>query len=92
VHLSPDPTPFARGQKRLDCPKTEHFHAFANDVFERENFSFRIDSETPNQALEAVVEWLPAEWEGGIEIDSDKTNSTRKEPLIDFWRTPLRNK
>lgn len=90
MQLIPDPKPVNRGQKRADCPKTSHFHAFAGDVFENENFSFVVEGETPNQVLEAVVAWLPGDWEGSIEIDSDKTNSTRKEPLIDFWRTPLR--
>jgi len=90
VHITPDSAIFKRGQKRLDCPKIAHFHAFAGDVFEVENFSFLVVTETPNQALETVVAWLPQTWEGSIEIDSDKTNSTRKEPLIDFWRTPLR--
>jgi hypothetical protein len=91
MQLFPDPVPLKRGDKTSRCPKNSHFHAWASDVFERENFSFWIESETPNQALEAVVSWLPAEWEGSIEVDSDKTNSTRKEPLLDFWRTPLRN-
>ena len=90
MRLVPDSAIFTRGQKRLDCPKLAHFHAFASDVFETENFSFLVKAETPNHVLEAVIAWLPATWEGSIEIDSDKTNSTRKEPLLDFWRTPLR--
>jgi len=82
-----------RGETRAltaPCPKGAHFHAFASDVFEVADYSFLVECQTPNEALDAVVAWLPSDWEGSIEIDSDKTNSTRKEPLLDFWRTPLR--
>lgn len=90
MEITPEPIPARRGQKGQECPKTSHFHAYGSDVFERENFYLVIECATANEALAAVMAGLADSWEGSIEIDSDKTNSVRKEPLLDFWRTPLR--
>ena len=74
MQISPDPTPARPGQKGQGCPKTPHFHAYGSDIFDRENFSLTIECATPNEALEGVITWLSEDWEGSIEIDSDKTS------------------
>lgn len=71
------------------CPKAKHFHVICNDVFEKENFNKIFEVSDPNMALEQAILALPGSWEGSIEVRDDSTLSTRKFPLVDFWRTPL---
>jgi len=89
LRLLSQPNPAKRGEKSTECTKGKHFHVFASDVFEKQNFSMVFECATANEALERSMKWLPNDWEGSLEIDDDKSNSLSKAPLIDFWRTPL---
>lgn len=74
----------------MSCPPEKHFHLICADVFEVLNFNELILVADANAALEAMINMLPAGWEGSIEVRDHKTLSDRKFPLIDFWRTPLK--
>lgn len=73
------------------CSKRKHFHVSANDVFEKDSFSKIIEVDTPDDALALVIADLDPTWEGGIEIEDHENYGSCEMPLIDFWRTPLKN-
>lgn len=73
----------------MTCPRSKHFHAICNDVFEKENFEKVIEVVDANSALELVVIEFPNTWESSIEIRDDATRNDHKYRLLDFWRTPL---
>lgn len=74
--------------KQDQCPKSEHFHVSANDVFEIHSFSKIVEATDPNSALSIVINELDSTWEGNIEIEDHENFGTCQVPLIDFWRTP----
>ena len=73
-----------------DCPKPKHFHVTCIDVMEENDFNLVIEVSDPNDALSQVIKDLPDNWEGSIEVNDHRTMAYNHMPLIDFWRTPIR--
>ena len=72
------------------CPRETHFHVICNDVMEVQNFRESIEAGDPNEALAKMIDNLPLDWEGSIEVNDHSTLKASDMPLIDFWRTPQR--
>ena len=73
-----------------DCPKAIHFHVACIDVMEEKDFNLVIEVSDPNDALSQTIKDLPDNWEGSIEVNDHRTMASNHMPLIDFWRTPIR--
>jgi hypothetical protein len=73
----------------MACSSVKHFHVICADVFEVRNLNEIFEVADANSALEAMIQALPDDWEGSIEVRDDKTLGDRNFPLIDFWRTPI---
>ena len=68
--------------KQEPCPKLNHFHAVYEQVgsFKRPNKT--IISESPMDALELFLPFLPTGWRGGISIFDDELGHEDEMPLV----------
>ena len=72
------------------CSQWTYFHVSCNDVMEILNFRESIEAKDPNTAISKMIDKLPIDWEGSIEINDHSTMRASDMPLIDFCRTPMK--
>ena len=69
----------------LNCPSVQHFHVSATHV-DHTHLDFVILEDDPEAALAKVLEELPSNWKGSVEVSDDDNNGPSDLPLIDHWK------
>ena len=72
-----------------ECPLGIHFHVQCTYEEHNEMIYCLIEKPTPEAALNQVLNLLPANWEGGIEVLDDETLDASCLPLIDYWKSAV---